>query len=114
MKIDLSLVQGGVLRDSALAVLTAIQDIAGRADATVIAEGIETVDQLDVIREVGISHGQGFLLANPAPELQSETIGIDTPGRQPPGTSPLPARQLGLDRRRLILTRGRLAVRGGQ
>ncbi len=78
VKIDLSLVQGGVLRDSALAVLTAIQDIAARADATVIAEGIETVDQLDVIKEVGISHGQGYLLANPAPELQSETIGIDT------------------------------------
>ncbi len=78
VKIDLSLVQGGVLRDSALAVLTAIQDIAARADATVIAEGIETVDQLDVIKEVGITHGQGYLLANPAPQLQSETIGIDT------------------------------------
>jgi diguanylate cyclase (GGDEF)-like protein len=78
VKIDLSLVQGGVLRDSALAVLTAIQDIAARADATVIAEGIETVDQLDVIKEVGISLGQGYLLANPAPELQSETIGIET------------------------------------
>jgi diguanylate cyclase (GGDEF)-like protein len=78
VKIDLSLVQGGVLRDSALAVLTAIQDIAARADATVVAEGIETVDQLDVIREVGISHGQGYLLANPAPELQGDTIGIDT------------------------------------
>ena len=77
VKIDLSLVQGGVLRDSALAVLTAIQDIAARADATVIAEGIETVDQLDVIREVGISHGQGYLLAMPAPELQRDTIDIE-------------------------------------
>ena len=70
--------EGECCADSALAVLTAIQDIAARADATVIAEGIETVDQLDVIKEVGISHGQGYLLANPAPELQSETIGIDS------------------------------------
>ena len=77
MKIDLSLVQGGVMRDSALAVLSAIQDIAARADATVIAEGIETVDQLDVIREVGITRGQGYLLANPAPELQPEPIDIE-------------------------------------
>jgi diguanylate cyclase (GGDEF)-like protein len=77
VKIDLSLVQGGVMRDSALAVLSAIQDIAARADATVIAEGIETVDQLDVIREVGISRGQGYLLANPATELQPEPIDIE-------------------------------------
>jgi diguanylate cyclase (GGDEF)-like protein len=77
VKIDLSLVQGGVMRDSALAVLSAIQDIAARADATVIAEGIETVDQLDVIREVGITRGQGFLLANPATELQPEPIDIE-------------------------------------
>ena len=77
VKIDLSLVQGGVLRDSALAVLSAIQDIAARASASVIAEGIETVDQLDVIREVGISHGQGYLLAVPAPAPQLDTIAID-------------------------------------
>ena len=77
VKIDLSLVQGGVMRDSALAVLSAIQDIAARADATVIAEGIETVDQLDVIREVGITRGQGYLLAKPATELQPEPIDIE-------------------------------------
>jgi len=76
VKVDLSLVRGGVMRDSALAVLSGIQDIAARADATVIAEGIETVDQLDVIREVGISRGQGFLLANPATEPQADTIDI--------------------------------------
>jgi diguanylate cyclase (GGDEF)-like protein len=77
VKIDLSLVQGGVLRDSALAVLSAIQDIAARADATVIAEGIETLEQLDVIREVGITHGQGYLLAMPAPEPHADTIDIE-------------------------------------
>ncbi len=77
VKIDLSLVQGGVLRDSALAVLSAIQDIAARAHATVIAEGIETLEQLDVIREVGITHGQGYLLAMPAPEPHADAIDIE-------------------------------------
>jgi diguanylate cyclase (GGDEF)-like protein len=77
VKIDLSLVRGGAMRESALAVLSAIQDIAARADATVIAEGIETVDQLDVIREVGISRGQGFLLANTATEPEADTIDIE-------------------------------------
>ena len=59
VKIDLSLVQGGVLRDSALAVLRAKQEIAERSGAGVVAEGIETIDQLDVIRGLGIDRGQG-------------------------------------------------------
>ncbi len=75
VKIDLSLVQGGVLRDSAVAVLRAIQGIAERSSATVIAEGIETVEQLEVIRGVGIRRGQGYLLAMPA--AQPNFAGID-------------------------------------
>ena len=77
VKIDLSLVQGGVLRDSAVAVLRAIQGIADRANATVIAEGIETVEQLEVIRGVGITRGQGYLLAMPGPDLQLEGADVD-------------------------------------
>ncbi|MCV0402872.1 MAG: EAL domain-containing protein [Chloroflexi bacterium] len=76
VKIDLSLVQGGVLRDSAVAVLRAIQGIAERSDAIVIAEGIETVEQLEVIRSVGIARGQGFLLALPAPNLDLDGLDI--------------------------------------
>jgi diguanylate cyclase (GGDEF)-like protein len=77
VKIDLSLVQGGVLRDSALAVLSAIQDIAARAHAVVVAEGIETVEQLDVIREAGITRGQGYLLATPTPEPVADVVEIE-------------------------------------
>ena len=77
VKIDLSLVQGGVLRDSAVAVLRAIQGIADRANATVIAEGIETVEQLEVIRSVGITRGQGYLLAMPSPQVVFETVDVD-------------------------------------
>lgn len=65
VKIDLSLVQGGVLRDSALSVLRAIQDVAGRQNATVVAEGIETVEQLEAVRTLGIATGQGYLLGAP-------------------------------------------------
>ena len=40
-------------------------DIAAEAGAEVIAEGIETQDQLDTLRELGCQHGQGFLLGRP-------------------------------------------------
>jgi diguanylate cyclase (GGDEF)-like protein len=71
VKIDLSLVQGGVLRDSASAVLRGIQELADRAHASVVAEGIETVEQLEVVRSLGIGLGQGYLLATPSPEVSS-------------------------------------------
>ncbi|HEX7171496.1 MAG TPA: bifunctional diguanylate cyclase/phosphodiesterase [Candidatus Limnocylindria bacterium] len=75
VKIDLSLVQGGVLRDSALSVLRAILDVAARQSATVVAEGIETVEQLDAVRKLGIATGQGYLLA--APTALAAADGLD-------------------------------------
>lgn len=76
VKVDLSLVQGGVMRDSAVAVLRAIQDLSARSHATVVAEGIETVEQLEVIQEIGILRGQGYLLATPAPQVTAERIDL--------------------------------------
>ena len=35
-------------------------------DAKVVAEGIETGDELSAVRDAGVAYGQGFLLARPA------------------------------------------------
>jgi diguanylate cyclase (GGDEF)-like protein len=78
VKIDLSLVQGGVLRDSALAVLRGIQELAERTGASVVAEGIETVEQLEVVRSLGIHLGQGFLLAPPLAAVEAHPVDLDT------------------------------------
>ena len=77
VKIDLSLVQGGVLRDPAIAVLRGIQSMAAQSNASVVAEGIETVEQLEAIRRLSISSGQGYLLAVPAPHATSLRIDVD-------------------------------------
>ena len=68
VKIDLSLVQDGATRDSSRAVLRSLRDLAGRWGASVIAEGLETAEQLRVVRELGITAGQGYLLAMPMPD----------------------------------------------
>src|SRR4029079_1531997 len=62
VKIDLSLVQEGAQRDSSRAVLRALLDLAGRQGAVAIAEGVETAEQLRMLRELQISTGQGYLL----------------------------------------------------
>ena len=77
VKIDLSLVQGGVLRDAALGVLRAIREIAGRTGAVLVAEGIETPEQLSVVRKLGIAAGQGYLLAHPADAPLLEAADLD-------------------------------------
>ena len=76
VKLDLSLVQGGVLRDSALAVLKAIRDIGLQSGAMVVAEGIETADQLEVVRALELAAGQGFLLSPPGNEVRSEALDL--------------------------------------
>ena len=76
VKVDLSLVQGGILHDPSHAVLRALQELATQWEATIVAEGVETAEQLAVIRELGISAGQGYLLGRPAGTRQGESIDL--------------------------------------
>ena len=47
--------------------LKAIHSLAENVGADVIAEGIERVEELDTLLELGIPYGQGFLFARPGP-----------------------------------------------
>ena len=78
VKIDLSLVQGGILHDPSHAVLRAIQELAAQWQASVVAEGVETPEQLFVIRKLGIGAGQGYLLGRPTKERTAEPIDLDS------------------------------------
>jgi diguanylate cyclase (GGDEF)-like protein len=76
VKIDLSLVQGGTMHDPSHGVLRALQDLATGWHASIVAEGVETAAQLAVIRSLGISAGQGYLLARPATELNTSAVDL--------------------------------------
>jgi predicted signal transduction protein with EAL and GGDEF domain len=43
----------------------------------VIAEGIETESELEVLRDLGVAYGQGYLLARPGPLPIATTIDLD-------------------------------------
>lgn len=67
LKIDRSFVQG---LDSSRADRAVVGSLVGLADELglrVVAEGIETPQQLAAVRELGIARGQGFLFARPTP-----------------------------------------------
>jgi EAL domain-containing protein (putative c-di-GMP-specific phosphodiesterase class I) len=67
IKLDRALT-GGIDHDPVRRALAgALVTFAAETGATVIAEGIETADELDAVRKLGIPHGQGYLLGRPAP-----------------------------------------------
>lgn len=67
LKIDRSFVSGlGQARD-AEAIVTSVIAMAHAVDLTVVAEGVETAEQLDILRRLGCDQVQGFYLGRPAP-----------------------------------------------
>lgn len=71
LKIDQSFVAGlvGDSRTESIAVVRAIQALAGTLGIYTIGEGIETEEQRIALRELGCTCGQGFLLGRPAEQM---------------------------------------------
>jgi EAL domain-containing protein (putative c-di-GMP-specific phosphodiesterase class I) len=74
LKIDRSFVSGHVSGSPSVPMLEGILGLASKLSLEVIAEGIEKPEQLELLRAVGCSTGQGFLLARPAPPAVIEAI----------------------------------------
>jgi diguanylate cyclase (GGDEF)-like protein len=67
LKIDRSFVSGQASASLSVPMIEGILALADKGSLEVIAEGIETPEQLDLLRTLGCSMGQGFLLGRPTP-----------------------------------------------
>jgi len=67
IKLDTSLTRGIDSDRARRSLASALISFASEIGATVVAEGIETRDELDILRSLGVRHGQGYHLAPPAP-----------------------------------------------
>jgi EAL domain-containing protein (putative c-di-GMP-specific phosphodiesterase class I) len=67
LKLDRYFVQGCEQEPGRRAVLRSVHQLAGDVGAKVIAEGVETRNELETIRAIGIPLAQGFGLAPPVP-----------------------------------------------
>jgi EAL domain-containing protein (putative c-di-GMP-specific phosphodiesterase class I) len=65
VKLDQSLVQK--VTSASTALIRAVVEHAGQRGLRVVAEGIQTEEQLERIRELGCDRAQGFLIAPPMP-----------------------------------------------
>ena len=66
VKIDKSFVDR-IDRAETVAVLSSIVQLARTLHLSIVAEGIETEEQLEKLRLLGISLGQGYVFSKPAP-----------------------------------------------
>ncbi len=112
MKIDLSLVRAGAATGTSDAVLRALRDLAERRGQTIVAEGVETLEQLEVVIGLGFDSAQGYLLGRPSPDIDALDVDLGSlvprapsPGGVHAGPANAPG---GLGR---VLTRGQPASR---
>lgn len=74
IKIDRSFVQDIVTDSDDAAIVDAIVAIAHSLDLNVIAEGVETLEQLEFLRERKCQHAQGYYFSRPLPPRQFEAF----------------------------------------
>jgi len=67
VKIDISITRGIDRDRPKRALASALISFAEELGMEVVAEGIETVEELETLVELGVPFGQGFLLGRPAP-----------------------------------------------
>ena len=81
LKLDKSFVDPLTDTDAtASAMVAAIIGLAGQLGLEVVAEGIEHESQVRRLVDLGIGHGQGFLLARPLDRTQAEDLLAGSPG----------------------------------
>jgi EAL domain-containing protein (putative c-di-GMP-specific phosphodiesterase class I) len=67
IKLDISLTNGVDIDPSRRALAKALISFAQDIGVSIVAEGIETQNEMKTLRMLGVSYGQGFYLARPAP-----------------------------------------------
>jgi PAS domain S-box-containing protein len=84
VKVDMSLTRGNDGDPAKQRVIESIVHVAHEINASIIAEGVETVAELRSLAELGVTHIQGYLLAKPsappfeavAPQLAAIPYGV--------------------------------------
>ena len=94
IKIDRSFVQGQQTDPGTQAIMEAVLAMSARLNLEVIAEGVETEEQLAMIRRQGCGEVQGYLLGRPMPRADiprflSSRRSVPLRGKKPAGSNVL-------------------------
>ena len=85
IKIDRSFVQRLCDDRGSQVIVTALIDIAAKLDMKIIAEGVETADQVEQLLQMGCGLGQGYHYSRPVPfDIVTELMGLFSQGVKRP------------------------------
>jgi EAL domain-containing protein (putative c-di-GMP-specific phosphodiesterase class I) len=73
VKMDMTLIRGMEKDRTKQDIVRAIHEISKGFSGTVIAEGIETREELECVLRCGVEYGQGFLLGRPGPKTSQKS-----------------------------------------
>ncbi|MFO0727655.1 MAG: EAL domain-containing protein [Myxococcota bacterium] len=74
VKIDRELVANLTVNSRLFRLVSAVVRLCTDLDARVVAEGIETVEELEAVKAAGAHYGQGYLLGRPAKDVASKAL----------------------------------------
>ncbi|NRF68446.1 EAL domain-containing protein [Aquincola sp. S2] len=83
LKIDQSFVRSIVHDRKVETIVAGIIQLAKNLGLTTVAEGVETAEQLDILRRLGCDQCQGYYFARPAPAAALPMLLAGSPVRQP-------------------------------
>jgi EAL domain-containing protein (putative c-di-GMP-specific phosphodiesterase class I) len=87
IKIDRSFVGGLDAVGDSVAIIRAVTGLAGSLGMTTTAEGVETEEQLDILRTEGCTQVQGYLFSRPQPAKDIPALLQALAGRESSATS---------------------------
>jgi diguanylate cyclase (GGDEF)-like protein/PAS domain S-box-containing protein len=85
LKIDRAFVHGAVGHEGGISLLRAINSMAESLHLEVVAEGVETREQMDLLIELGCGFAQGFYFCRP---MSADRLGVGGPVVELGGESP--------------------------
>lgn len=74
IKIDRSFINHPSLQDKDKAIIGSIIDMANRLHVDVITEGVENMEQVELLKDLGCNRAQGFLYGRPLPKEKFEKM----------------------------------------
>ena len=96
LKLDMQFIRSETAKPTDQGILRFIMGLARWMNLQVVAEGVETKEQLERLREIGCDYAQGFYFAKPMPYEQFKTL-LDSHNtaleHQPPLANRLPDQQ---------------------
>ncbi len=77
VKIDQAFVRDMAKNNAALAIIKAVKAMVYELGVDMLVEGVETIEQLDILRENGADEAQGYLFSKPRPAREIAQIVAD-------------------------------------